>query len=91
MPYEPLTCTERINGETYYFLHTSKGFLVYHWLSETHSLVKISRNFFIKLKDARACALENSSPERYKERIQAHIARLQGELEALGPSTEVLP
>lgn len=85
MPYECKTCRELINGEMYYFLHTSNGFLVYHWDSETSSLARIKSNFFIKLEDARACALENSSPDKYAERLRAHISRLQSELEAVRP------
>lgn len=83
MPYECQTCTETINGETYYFLYTSRGFLVYHWDSEFKSLARMKSNFFIKLEDARTYALENSSPERYAERLKTHIAHLQGELKAV--------
>lgn len=85
MPYEPQTCVERINGETYYFLHTSQGFRVYHWLPETRSLAPISEIFFINLKDARACATRNSTPDQYKARLQAHLTRLQGSLKAFSP------
>ena len=84
MPYEAKSCTEVLNGETYYFLWTSQGFIAYHWDRETLSLAKISRNFFIKLENARAYALENSQPANYAARLKAHIAKLQGELEALG-------
>ena len=84
MSYECKTCTEVINDETYYFLWTGQGYLVYHWCTVTKSLTKISSNFFIKLENARTCARNYLTETDFKARLKARIARLQRDLEALG-------
>ncbi len=87
MAYEPKTELEDIGEERYYYLHTYRGYIVYHWDRFTSSLEQISSNFFIKLDNAQACAREHARNMRnctsYKERLKAQIASLQKEIEQM--------
>lgn len=85
MSYESKTDLEDIDGERYYYLWTSSGYIVYHWDKDLKSLDQISSDFFINIDKARACAHAHVRGESvklsYKERLVARIARLQQEIQ----------
>ena len=83
MAYDMKSDLEDINGERYYYLWTRGHYIVYHWDRVTQSLEQISRDFFINIEMARACAREDAEKVDYKERLIARIQRLQEELQDL--------